>query len=517
MLKEREMSRGKLVFSALAFAGVCWPAVAQAQSVAASSQVNPVRLVSNKSQTVCGTSTSDTSCIGTRAANLTPLGISYQDCVDDQVLRFSVLLTGFAGGDNMTVWASLSSDCTSITDRGGQGAVAATCWLLNASVSDPVLNTPTTLTFDVRVQDVVGHQTAAPFPVSYVPVGAEGCNAQAGFAAVPIFIDFVVTDSTNNGAGTSYQFNLPTDMVGPPAPGGVSTTAGDTLLNVSWTANSDADSAGYMLFMDPIRGQEEAGLGSTSGQTLVCPDTGAPIPEGGDESGDDGATSEASVSEASTDASSVDATTSDATTGDATVTDAAAPEAAAPSDAGCYYINTGGTSRDAPGTGTCSNPVLAQGSTLDSGLTTVLPEASTVVDEAGVSVDEGGIVIEGAGGISLVPLQYSIGVSSGFTVPDKAVGNYTIKGLTNNVTYYVAVSAVDGYGNVGPPSASSNYTCNYPAPIQDFWQTYEKDGGAGGGFCALEAVGTGGSSLAGVGLVLAGAAIVRRRRRRSGK
>ncbi|MGH7294454.1 MAG: hypothetical protein ACRELB_05965 [Polyangiaceae bacterium] len=518
------MSRSKLVFSALAFAGVCWPAAARAQTVAAASQVNPVRLVSNKSQTVCGTSVTDTSCIGTRPANLTPLGISHQDCLDDQVLRFSVLMSGFAGGNNVTVWSSLTDDCTAITSRGGAGAVAATCWQLNASLNDPVYNTPNTVTFDVRVQDIVGHQASIPYPATYHPVGAEGCSTQAGIAAVPIFVDFVVTDSSGNPAGTSYQFNLPTDMIGPPAPGGVGTTAGDTLLNVSWTANSDADSSGYMLFIDPVPGQEEAGLGSTSGPTLVCPDTGAPIPEAGDESGGEAAADEASLSEGSVEASSVDAT-SDATTSDATTSDGAIPdgapsdagvsEAAASTDAGCYYVNTGGSSRDAAGSGACYNAVLSQGTTLDSGVTTVVPEASTVVDEAGTTADEGGTtVVEGAGGISAVPLQYAINSSSGFTVPDKAVGSYVVKGLTNNVTYYLAVSAVDGYGNVGPPSTT---TCNYPAPIQDFWQTYEKDGGAGGGFCALDTVGTGGSSLAGVGLVLAGAAIARRRRRRSGK
>ena len=513
------MSRGKLVFSALAFAGVCWPALAQAQTVAAAAQANPWRLVPDKSQTVCNTSPSDSSCIGQRAANLTPLGISHQDCLDDQVLRFSVLMSGFGGGYNVSVWSSLTDDCTALTSRGGAGAVAATCWSLNAGINDPVYNTATTVTFDLRVQDIVGHQALIPYPATYHPVGAEGCSTQSGIAAVPIFVDFVVTDSSGNPAGTSYQYNLPTDMIGPPAPGGVGTTVGDTLLNVTWTANSDADSAGYMLFMDPIRGDEEAGLGSTSGQTLVCPDTGAPIPEGGDESGeiDDGASDETTVSEASIDASAVDATTSDAAASDAAPTDAAVPEAAPAADAGCYYINTGGVSRDAAGSGICYDAVLSQGSTLDGGETTVEPEASTVFDEAGDVVDEGGVVVEGAGGISLVPLVYSIGVSSGFTVPDKAVGSYTIKGLTNNVTYYVAVSAVDGYGNVGPPSANSTQTCNYPAPVQDFWQTYEQDGGAGGGFCALETVGTGGSSLAGVGLVLAGAAIIRRRRRRSGK
>jgi hypothetical protein len=69
---------------------------------------------------------------------------------------------------------------------------------------------------------------------------------------------------------------------------------------------------------------------------------------------------------------------------------------------------------------------------------------------------------------------------------------------------------VDGTGNVGPPSSE---VCDYPAPVKDFWQNYEQDGGGAGGFCALETAGTGGSSLAGVAGVFALAAMARRRRR----
>ncbi|HEX3344092.1 MAG TPA: hypothetical protein VHS09_05935, partial [Polyangiaceae bacterium] len=131
-------------------------------------------------------------------------------------------------------------------------------------------------------------------------------------------------------------------------------------------------------------------------------------------------------------------------------------------------------------------------------------------DEAG-NIIEGGTVEEGTGGISTIPPQYLINGSSGFTIADKAVGSYTIKGLIDGVTYTVVVASVDGTGNVGPPSLE---VCDYPGPVRDFWQTYNEDGGHGGGFCALEAVGSGGaSSLAGVAGVLGFAAIARRRRR----
>jgi hypothetical protein len=78
----------------------------------------------------------------------------------------------------------------------------------------------------------------------------------------------------------------------------------------------------------------------------------------------------------------------------------------------------------------------------------------------------------------------------------------------------VVVASVDGTGNVGPPSPE---VCDYPAPVKDFWQVYEQDGGGAGGFCALESIGAGGQSLAGVGIVFGIAAIARRRRRRTGQ
>ncbi|HEY1696830.1 MAG TPA: hypothetical protein VGG39_31940 [Polyangiaceae bacterium] len=509
------MSRRLLIVSTLgaaAFgAAMGIPRTALAQSITASGQVNPIRLVPDKSKTICGTDpATDTSCVSQRPVNLTPLGISYQDCVDDQWLRFSVLLSGFAGGDNVSVWASLTSDCTAITDRGGAGSVASVCWQLNAGISDPVQNTAQTYPFDVRVQDIVGNEQHPPFPAIYQPIsGANACNQQGGFAAVPMYVDFVITDSENNGVSGSYQFNLNTDLVGPPAPGGVNLTAGDTLLNVSWTANSDADTAGYMLFIDPPPGGSTTTgtVGAEGSSTLQdCPDTGLPPLEAGDEadaSDDSGAESDALVDGASTTDASFDASGADATP---------------PGDAGCTTVNHGGSPRDASGSGTCYDPVLASGTTQDGGTTTVELEASTTTTVDGEVVEtDAGTVEEGSGGISGVDSSYSIGVNEGFTIADKSVGNYVIKNLVNNVTYNVVVSSVDGFGNVGPPSQQTNtqgnLTCNYPAPINDFWSTYEKDGGAGGGFCSLESVGAGGESLLGVGFVFAAAAFIRRRRR----
>ncbi len=489
MLLCRPMSRPRL---ALCFAGVVAgllaPAVAGAQTVSQSGQPYPNRIVNGNN---LGYST--------RAQNLNPLGISYTDCTSDMVLQFSVTLTGFTGSDSLEVWGSLNSDCTASTDRGIGAGVQALCWGLRAgNIVNPIINTPQTYTFNVRVQDLVGWQVTLPTATQAAnppAKGIEACTAQATFAAVPINVNFLAIDSGGNSDGTPYQYVINTDMVGPPAPSGVSETVGDTIYNVNWTANSDSDTAGYNIYIDPIPGQEgaEGGpLSSEAGQVTVCPDTGTPL---GDATlGDDGALLDGPVETSPP----VESGVSEASVGPL------------PYDGGCYTINKGGQPPASANGYTCNDSILASGITQDGGGLDAEIVPPVVEDEAG-NVIEGGSVEEGSGGISTIPTQYLINGSSGFTIADKAVGSYQIKGLVDYVTYTVVVASVDGTGNVGPPSLE---VCDYPAPVKDFWQNYREDGGQGAGFCALESVGAGGaSSLAGVAGVLGFAAIVRRRRR----
>jgi len=280
----------------------------------------------------------------TRPVNLTPLGINYSDCTSDMILSFNVYLSGFDGNENLQVWASQTSDCTAITDRGGTGAVAATCWPVAPQywLTGPIISGQS-VTIQVRVQDLVGPQNAPPFPSKYVAHGADACNAQPTFAAVPMTINFV--------------------------------------------------------------------------------------------------------------------------------------------------------------------PVASSIEQLDQ-------DGNVIESEAGSSTS-------GSGGISTIPDANLIGVASGgVTVPDKSTGSYTISGLKDNSQYNVVVAAVDGFGNIGPPSAEG---CNSPAPIEDFWKIYRNDGGmAGGGLCSLEEIGARGPSTAGLllfggcGALLVRRRIARRRSRRGG-
>jgi hypothetical protein len=493
MLHGRPMFRPRLAFcvALVAFATLV-PAVAAAQTVSVSGQPYPNRIVGGVNEGY-----------STRQQNLNPLGISYQDCLDDMTLQFSVTASGFTGTDSLEVWASLTSDCTNPTDR-GVDYTAAVCWgTRSQTLVDPLISTPQTYTFYVRVQDLVGWQQGPPVPPNNITPpakGVEACTAQATFAAVPMNINFLAINSSGASDGTPFQYTINTDMVGPPAPSGVSETVGETIYIVNWTANSDSDTAGYDVFMDPIPGQEngEGGpVSSEAGLTRVCPDTG--VSSIGDATlGDDGA------EDGPLESSVVESGVSEASVGPL------------PYDGGCYYINTGGQVPTSTNGYNCNDSILASSITEDGGL-----DASTVViqpieDEAG-NIIEGGVE-EGNGGISTIPSQYILNVTpgtAGFTIADKSVGSYTVKGLVDYVTYTVVVASVDGTGNIGPPSLE---VCDYPAPVRDFWQTYNEDGGKAGGFCALETIGTGGApALAGVAGVLGLAAFMRRRRRGSRK
>jgi hypothetical protein len=423
-----------------------------------------------------------------RAQNLNPQGVSHDDCINDMTLTFSVIVSGFTGAQNLQVWASKTSDCTALTDRGS--TQLPVCWLLPGGFTAQPFTTSTSISVPLRVQDILGEdavngQNPIPNPPGYHRAGAEACATQPTFQAVPININFVPMDASGNLSGTAYQYTLNTDLVGPPAPTGLGESVGHTLFNVTWTANSDTDTIGYNVFIDPIPGQEglESGafVDSSSTTMTVCPDTGASgSSSGGTDLGDDG--SEASVADSSL-----------GTGGDG------APST--PVDAGCYTVNHSGSPTSVNGFN-CNDQVLASGVTQDSGVVASTP----LVDDAG-NIIEGGTTAEGPGGISTIPNANRVGNNP--TISDKSLGQFTITGLTDYVTYNVVVAAVDAFGNTGPPSSE---VCDSPAPVADFWQTYRDDGGNAGGFCALESVGLGGSSLTGVGFFLAAAAYARRRR-----
>jgi hypothetical protein len=95
------------------------------------------------------------------------------------------------------------------------------------------------------------------------------------------------------------------------------------------------------------------------------------------------------------------------------------------------------------------------------------------------------------------------GASNGSTLQAEATG------LTNGVTYVVAVASVDDYVN---PGNLSELACGTPQPVTGFFEAYRAaGGGGGGGFCSI---GAARSRSAAVGFVLVALGLMARRFRR---
>ncbi len=469
----------------------------------------------------------------TRPLAFNPLGVNFQDCVDDMTLEFRLTGCGFNGSALVQVWASTSSDCTQPADR-GNGA-SSVCWLVSqGSIPNQLSGS---LNYDIPVRNIVGPQALSPSPTTIIPEGISACSAQSTYLAVPININFVpITPGSGALAGQAFQYILGTDMVGPPAPGGVSIANGDTLFLVNWTPNTDTDTGGYDVVIDPVPGQEgDASAGSGAGTTqLICPaEAGTPNASVSDasEPGDASDTSEAG--DGAIDESGVaDGATMDATMSGAGVTDASGMISTDASgvtstdagtvfnDAGCYLINTAGSGMTtaSSGTGSCNRlPSDERASRWPTGAPSPRrAPAPTTVDDAGNVIETDAATVESTvgGGIWNPPAGHVLNPDPtlGITSTGESVSTHTVTGLRNGFQYDVVVAAVDNYGNVGPPSTPP--VCATPAPVNDFWKIYRGDGGgAGGGFCALEAVGapvTSSVAFAGAGaLVIAG---LRRRR-----
>jgi hypothetical protein len=422
----------------------------------------------------------------TRAAGLNPTGVNYSDCVSDMTLGFPVLLNGFGTGntDGMQIWASVSGQCTVDTDRGSPGPPS--CWLVNSGLEQGQVLSESR-EYYVRVQDLVGPQQAPSDPPILVHEDASACSAQPSYAGVTITLWFVPIDAPGHfdSNATALEWPVSTDLVGPPAPVGLNAGAGQNLLTLTWTANNDSDTLGYDVFIDPPPNSP-----TSPGTQVICPDSGG--------------------------------------------ADGSSPSA---SDAACYSVNVG---QSGSALGVCSSTALGAALVQDSGASplTADEDAGDTGNEGETdAADDGGDAatpVEGtAGGIATIPCQYAlvgqcpsgqpVYTAQATTITGETNTAYTIPGLIDGVTYAVAVSAVDNSGNPGPPSAQTPDTCNYPAPINDFYAVYRDAGGmGGGGFCALQGgtkldASSGSPVSSSIALGALGAAAIaagRRRRRR---
>jgi hypothetical protein len=413
-----------------------------------------------------------------RAQNLNPEGINFADCEQNLRMDFTLVLSGFSAIDDalVEVWAG-TVDCTQPINRVLDEGVAHPCWQVAEPYGPVTATASQTITKSIYARDVLRYEQPPSDPTAlqtYSPSfnsaaqGESACHVQPTDAAVPLGIYFVAVDSNGNTLGTAYEYSLTADLVAPPPPSVSALQPGDTLLTVDWTSpGSDPDITGFAVYSDPPSSTSTTASGCGCGQAPGSAASSYVAQEAGAE--DSGSVS---VCE-------------DAGT---TSLDGAAGTTK------CSPVNQGGSS----GSTGCASENLEGHSFVMGGTTT------PAVADAGDAGDSG-VALAGAG-ISEINPTYLAG-----EIDSNTATSQQLTGLTNGTKYKVGVASLDGSGNVGPLSP---LVCGTAGAVNDFWQNYKDDGGSSGG-CALDAAGAnlGVGSVFGLGLLASAAALVRRRRR----
>jgi len=226
--------------------------------------------------------------------------VSRADCLADDVISFP-LIVGSYGGTNLQVWATQSTD-TCITDI-SRNSASASCWMVYS-------NTPgsTTITVPIRVQDIA--QRPPPPITDGRNLGTVASCDSTTSTAQPVTLWFMfVSGSAQLGASASWPTTV--DLLGPAPPAIESVGAGNTLLKLFWTMNSDPDILGYKVFCENMGSSTgvitvyEAGTIFDSSGGTTCPDAGTgtgTVDDAGDDADDASDDAGGAATDAATDA-----------------------------------------------------------------------------------------------------------------------------------------------------------------------------------------------------------------------
>ncbi len=238
-----------------------------------------------------------------RPQTLSPEGVSLQDCVDDQKIRFTLQMSGFEARSTIQAWASIGQDCKNPTLRGG-GTVQ--CWrLLDSNIAlSPVVDV------DIPVRRIM---SGAPPLGATAPDDSAAVCGQVDLANVGVqFLYFAPGDPNN--AQQAKVVTVVVDTVGPDPPSGLRALPGNTRITVNWTnisgGGGDAGATGGLTELTGVKvycdragaardtdsgtstpaepicrdepvdgGVDDAGLPIDGGTVEVCEDAGTSTPE----------------------------------------------------------------------------------------------------------------------------------------------------------------------------------------------------------------------------------------------
>jgi MYXO-CTERM domain-containing protein len=248
------MSLRNGLFLALSLVLLGLPRTARGQNETVNSPVpNPARLLFQNGQYVDVTNSP-------RPQNLNPAGVNFSDCEQDLRLDFSLVVSGFEGA-HLEVWAGASVDCSQDANRNQTSTgVAHPCWQVASGTGPLTAPSAQTQTISVFARDVLRYEPPPTAGTSQLyetgfhdgSDGESACHVQASDSAVLLALYFLPVDPTEAAVGTAYSWAAITDLVAPAPPSSVSASAGNNLLDVSWTSpQQDPDRVGFALWTAP--------------------------------------------------------------------------------------------------------------------------------------------------------------------------------------------------------------------------------------------------------------------------
>lgn len=200
--------------------------------------------------------------VAKRSLQLTPEAVSFQDCVDDQRIRLTLLLGGYAANAHLEVWGSISGiDCGVVTAR---TAATKQCW--------PVFTSQISLQPQVNVDiPVRAIMSGAPPNSPLEPLTTADVCGTVDLANIGLQILYFDPGNLSQ-AAVNKTVQVTVDTVGPAAPTGLVALPGNTRVQVQWANISGGDpDAGVSGGLTELTGVkvycEPSGGGTTSTTT----------------------------------------------------------------------------------------------------------------------------------------------------------------------------------------------------------------------------------------------------------
>jgi len=195
-----------------------------------------------------------------------PEGISYQDCVDDLRIRFSLTLPAPEANASLQAWATTGgTDCSAQTARTGNSAV---CWRVQAGI--PLSVNPIVL---IPVRKIIGGRNNAKDPTKDPEEGRDGIDICGTIDLTTISLQFLYF-RPGDVAQAAFKGDVPltADTIGPVAPSGLKILPGNTRLQISFNALGE----GGVVELSQIRAycDPAPGGGTTTPTTVRVCDSG---------------------------------------------------------------------------------------------------------------------------------------------------------------------------------------------------------------------------------------------------